>query len=78
MNSSIRLVFNKETCGGVQLDAADRLADSLIDNAHTSKPAPLGDYITIILIMASTEYICWLWLHTGVCVVVFLFPALSS
>lgn len=34
INSSIHLFFNKETCGSVQLHAADRLTDFQRDNIH--------------------------------------------
>lgn len=34
MDSSGRLVFNKETTGSVQSDAADRPTDFQIDNTH--------------------------------------------
>lgn len=65
----MRLVFNKESSGSVQSDAADIPTDFQIDNTHTytAEPGPLVDYITVILTMASTQSYCWLWLHTGVC-----------
>lgn len=73
-DSSIHLVFNKETSGSVQSDAADRPTDFQIDNTHTytAGPAPLVDYITVILTMASTQSFCWLWFHTGVRVCVWM------
>lgn len=60
MDSSGRLVFNKETTGSVQSDAADRPTDFQIDNTHvyTAEQAPLVDYITVILTMASTGFFC--------------------
>jgi len=75
MDSSIRLLFNKETSGSLQSDAADRPTDLQLDNTHTdtAETAPLVDYITVILTMACTQSFCWIWLHVGVCVCVGIF-----
>lgn len=66
----IYLVFNKESSGNVQSDAADGHTALHIDNSHTytAQPALLADCITVILTMVVAMVI-----YLSVCEKVFLF-----
>lgn len=53
------LLLNKES-SAVQWDAADKHTDFQVDTSHTytAQPAPLVDYITVILTTAFTQSLC--------------------